>query len=58
MISTFRVGSSMNQIFAKYEDQRQWIIEEILSALGKISTHNNVQSRFLCESAIRTVPLR
>ncbi|CAD6587723.1 MAG: Sister chromatid cohesion protein 2 [Tremellales sp. Tagirdzhanova-0007] len=34
-------------IFAKYEDQRQWIIEEILSALGKISTHNNVQSRFL-----------
>lgn len=34
------------QIFARYDHQRQWIIEEILSSLVKMSSGNNAQTRF------------
>ncbi|WRT63186.1 uncharacterized protein IL334_000089 [Kwoniella shivajii] len=32
--------------FARYEDQRQWIVEEILSSLVRIPEQNHVQNRF------------
>ncbi|WVW81234.1 hypothetical protein I302_103225 [Kwoniella bestiolae CBS 10118] len=32
--------------FARYEDQRQWIVEEILSSLVRIPEQNHVQNKF------------
>lgn len=36
----------MNQIFARYEEQRQWIIEEILGSLGKSLEQGSAQTRY------------
>ena len=34
------------QVFARYEDQRQWIIEEILTSMGRAADTNNSVTRF------------
>jgi len=34
------------QVFARYEEQRQWIIEEILSSMGKTSDSSNSLAKF------------
>jgi len=40
------MSADNDKAFAKYEDQRTWIIEEILSSLGKNQEQGTGQSSF------------
>jgi cohesin loading factor subunit SCC2 len=46
--STRRAPSSYSQIFANHDDQRSWIIEEILTSLIKLSDTKQKAGQFRC----------